>query len=449
MFLGYARGKVGSVVFSRLEGQQITRAYNAKPANPKTEAQATQRMFFASISQYYKAFRYLIEQGQQGVAVGTASIRSWQSKSLKRLNELLGSTPMMTNVKGVQAPQLLPISLTDGNLPAIDYEIQGKTNSAGDTHYYMVLPFKRQYASIADLEAITLGDFYNLYPGIQAGAQLTFVALAWSVDYDMYTLGNYAFQPIWTQIVFDPNADLALPLFEEDEEITGQYHFNPDILSTSWGERFDPEIVIDTVDNKAVAMIQEKDFVVDGSGGLIAGAVITSYYDGSQWARSNSPFAIADDYTRIDLYDIIATYQMAAKSAGSDLYLNQAKVASEEATTRSQPRSVIAYIDDPIRGLLELDITTRLGTTVTVNSGATLRIEAIYPTRIDGYDMDRVLGISITGNYTTFGQQWTKAGNTVSDTLTPATTTYDGQVSRIAIRTLDGMQREIQLNWQE
>ena len=48
MLLGYARGKVGSLVFSRLKGQQITKAHNANPANPKTYNQMIQRVVLAS-----------------------------------------------------------------------------------------------------------------------------------------------------------------------------------------------------------------------------------------------------------------------------------------------------------------------------------------------------------------------------------------------------------------
>lgn len=48
MLLGYARGKVGSLVFSRLKGQQITKAHNASPANPKTYNQMLQRVVLAS-----------------------------------------------------------------------------------------------------------------------------------------------------------------------------------------------------------------------------------------------------------------------------------------------------------------------------------------------------------------------------------------------------------------
>lgn len=54
MLLGYARGKVGSLVFSRLKGQQITKAHNSAPANPKTFNQMIQRIVLACGVALYK-----------------------------------------------------------------------------------------------------------------------------------------------------------------------------------------------------------------------------------------------------------------------------------------------------------------------------------------------------------------------------------------------------------
>lgn len=48
MLLGYSRGSVGDVVFSRSKGQQVQRARNRNPNNPKTFEQVLQRAYFAS-----------------------------------------------------------------------------------------------------------------------------------------------------------------------------------------------------------------------------------------------------------------------------------------------------------------------------------------------------------------------------------------------------------------
>lgn len=54
MFLSQARGKVGSVVFSVIRGQQVERVHNPSPANPRSYAQQAQRSLLANMTKFYK-----------------------------------------------------------------------------------------------------------------------------------------------------------------------------------------------------------------------------------------------------------------------------------------------------------------------------------------------------------------------------------------------------------
>lgn len=54
LFLSQGRGKVGSVVFSVVKGQQIERVYNPQPANPRTYSQQAQRALLANMTKFYK-----------------------------------------------------------------------------------------------------------------------------------------------------------------------------------------------------------------------------------------------------------------------------------------------------------------------------------------------------------------------------------------------------------
>lgn len=376
LFLGQARGKVGSVVFSRLNGVQISRAYNPSPRNPKSWAQATQRAAFASISQYYKVFRYLIEQGQQGIKVGTPSVQDWQSRTLKQLTGVIGSTPMVLNAKGVQYPQLLPISLTNGSLPSLSYDIRGVQNSAGDTHYGLCLTFGGRYTTAEALAAMTLGDVYAMTPGLQRGFQLTFALLGWSNELDMFDYYNRAFAGMWAQYVIAEDADEALPFFVAVEGVANHVQINPAILTSSWGERFTPRWSLRVIDNTAVAYLDAPEYNTDGSGGIIAGCCITSYYNGSAWARSTSPMAIAADWARIDQTENIETYQRATKSTSSDLYLNQAK--TKAAATEAAFRTLLT------------DLTAEGGNTYAVSASTLSSSKAI---KIASTDFDREMAI--------------------------------------------------------
>ena len=345
LFLGQARGKIGSVVFSRLNGVQISRAYNPSPRNPKSWAQATQRAAFASISQYYKVFRYLIEQGQQGIKVGTPSVQDWQSRTLKQLTGVIGSTPMVLNAKGVQYPQLLPVSLTNGSLPSLSYDIRGVENSAGDTHYGLCLTFGGRYTTTEALAAMTLGDVYAMTPGLQRGFQLTFALLGWSIELDMFDYNNRAYAAMWAQYVIAEDANETIPFFVAVEGDANHVQINPAILTSSWGERFTPRWSLQVIDGTAVANLDAPEYVTDGSGGIVAGCCITSYYNGSAWARSTSPMAIAANWARLDQTDVIETYQRATRSTASDLYLNQAK--TQQAQTSSDIQAIVTQIVTP------------------------------------------------------------------------------------------------------
>ena len=85
MLQGMARGKVGDVVFSRLDGQQITRVRNRAPRNPKTNAQLMQRAIMATIMQAYSAGKAIFDHSFQGVTVGAGCQREFMSRNAKIL----------------------------------------------------------------------------------------------------------------------------------------------------------------------------------------------------------------------------------------------------------------------------------------------------------------------------------------------------------------------------
>lgn len=91
LFLGYARGAVGDVVFSRLDNQQITRARNRAPRNPKTNPQLVQRAFMATILQAYKAGKEIFDHSFEGKSVGSGCMREFMSLNLRKLRAQVAS----------------------------------------------------------------------------------------------------------------------------------------------------------------------------------------------------------------------------------------------------------------------------------------------------------------------------------------------------------------------
>ena len=82
MLLGYARGKVGDLVFSRRLGQQVTKAYNPSPLNPKTEAQMMQRTKLAGLVAAYRAMRVILDHSFTNRKEGQTSYNVFVSSNM-------------------------------------------------------------------------------------------------------------------------------------------------------------------------------------------------------------------------------------------------------------------------------------------------------------------------------------------------------------------------------
>lgn len=85
MFQGMARGKVGDVVFSRLDGEQVSRVRNRHPQNPKTNAQLVQRAIMATVMQMYSKGKAIFDHSFQGEKVGSGCQRMFMSLNADKL----------------------------------------------------------------------------------------------------------------------------------------------------------------------------------------------------------------------------------------------------------------------------------------------------------------------------------------------------------------------------
>lgn len=89
LFQGMARGKVGDVVFSRLDGQQISRVRNRKPANPKTQGQLAQRAIMATVMAAYSAGKEIFDHSFEGEKVAIGNQRRFMSRNANALRSAL------------------------------------------------------------------------------------------------------------------------------------------------------------------------------------------------------------------------------------------------------------------------------------------------------------------------------------------------------------------------
>lgn len=117
MLLGHARGKVGSVVFSRLNGKQITRALAESVKNPRTDGQNVQRAIFATVNAFASAVRDIVDHSFQSYKEGSPSVNRFVSINVKKLRDLyLSGAACDIMPKGEGLPYANPYRFSIGSL---------------------------------------------------------------------------------------------------------------------------------------------------------------------------------------------------------------------------------------------------------------------------------------------------------------------------------------------
>lgn len=170
MLLGYARGKVGDLVFARRLGQQTTRAYNSSPKDAKTRSQVTQRVKMANVIAMYRALKNICNHSFEGLDVGQTSYSAFVKANLT------GNKVSLTKeAASFGACVVAPYLISRGSLPSIQVEGTGAdavTNIA--------------VGSLTISETTTIGQFADALvannAGIEYGDQLTYVSLVQQTD---------------------------------------------------------------------------------------------------------------------------------------------------------------------------------------------------------------------------------------------------------------------------
>lgn len=87
MLLGHARGKVGSLVFSRNNGKQIVRSRAEVVKNPQTEKQMVQRIILNTIAQAYSRMSPITDHSFEGIQTGQSSMSFFMHRNMDSLRQ--------------------------------------------------------------------------------------------------------------------------------------------------------------------------------------------------------------------------------------------------------------------------------------------------------------------------------------------------------------------------
>lgn len=324
LFLGFARGKVGDVVFSHVNGEQVTRARNRHPKNRQTALQMLQRVVMKTNSTAYSLMQEICNHSFQGFAEGTRCQSRFAELNVQMLRQSLQEeinsgnpedilTSAKTNFAGksTQAAEINPYFVSEGKLP--ETRIAQKSSIYG-----LVIPGINSSSALNSLTYQQVVDGL----GLRRGDQLTFIVLTCD-DTEAGAVGTFnGFY--YARVLLEPNDGDMTSAFLGSNETAGQIN-KPNAKNE--GSMYFGATLSDT--STGTFGIQFEPNSIHGVGGrdkvVCAVAVIVSRWDGNVWARSTQQLfmlsGLSWDHDVDLLSDAIASYLVGADST---LYLNQA-----------------------------------------------------------------------------------------------------------------------------
>lgn len=330
LFMGMARGKVGSVVFSRLQGKQVSRAYNSEVNNPKTRPQAIQRAVFATVSKTAAAISKVVESSFDGFKNGADSRREFVRVNNALLLSCLynGAAYLLPKKSLLNAPNALKISSGKlGFIPAPVPTDIGKTASALKVFPGNLTGFDAKFLKLSHLQA--------MYPMIKAGSQLTFVVCTGD-DTDAPYKWGYARIVLGPWLKADDTViDLNNRVILSSAVITSKtegFKLNEEGNIGLYGSGNIISIAPDNGEPTGLFLIfgDPSDDVVALCGGLI----VSNYdEDKGEWVHTESTMGIVDDISWVGNEQVaIPSYMGAVTPSSSDWYTEQG-VGTEGSTT--------------------------------------------------------------------------------------------------------------------
>lgn len=302
--LGYARGSVGDVTFSRVKGNQVAKARNRTPANPNTIPQAMQRSLFADAVRFYtrgvqNAFKFAFERKlenesdynafmrlnvNRGVRIGKTpesmypAIGDWLVAD-GSITPPLVSNSIVSSAQGdfvvgaYQCHDSAPVKYNDGDgLPFSDITLGFSATTAPTTVGALSTALKAHYPQLRDGDFVTIllisqaftGTFGDEFPSPGGYAAGLMEDPAWS--FAQFTIDEASTANIST-IYHSPGSTLSVGGIHDD---------GCDIVLTRYSA-FNP-------------------VVGDTYGSIAAGAVIFSRQTSSGLKVSNAPLSSGFQY---------------------------------------------------------------------------------------------------------------------------------------------------------
>lgn len=325
LFLGMARGSVGDVVFSRLDGVQVSRSRNRNPRNPRTPLQLLQRVVMSTVGKAYTFFSPLADHSYEGSTGLQGSQRAFIRENVDYLRGQLAdliayptdrrmeeSDALNYSFAGDVGPVYNPYVISKGSLPSLP--IRTRLDSGGATVYSLGVMTTLD-AVPAQLSTFSYQNMCDAI-GCQPGDQLTSVAAYIETDGYSDVLVSLQFARI---ILMPASGDMSTAFLTSAGVINSPNERNIGTFRSGT-----PNLVLDSTLNKVYLSLDMPEFT-----GLskVAGCIILSRQDaGGMWLRSTERLLrITDNGDLITDHPFGMAYVSHKRVATSSLYLNQAE----------------------------------------------------------------------------------------------------------------------------
>ena len=317
MLLGHARGKVGSLVFSRQNGKQVTRAKAETVRNPQTEKQIVQRIILNTISQAYSRMAAITDHSFEGKSNPSENMAAFMKRNMNELRSKISrlvdagmSFEEITNFAPIGTSNFVynPLVISMGALPKIP--VTSVTSGTG-----------------AKTGAVTANTYQAVIDafGLQRGDQLTFVDIVEDAQ------GNKYFY--YSRVILNP-------VDEEGNNLPLSTAFINQGAIVSPSPKNEGKFAALSFDTTGIT------FAV-GNTDVKAAAVIVSREKGDgSYSRSEATLvldenAIDESIDMCTLQDAIDQFQENGVGLDNSKYLNNASSKGSAATTPAGPAEIV------------------------------------------------------------------------------------------------------------
>lgn len=294
--LGTATGSIGDVTMYRREGVQVNRVRVREVANPKTNAQATQRNFLAPVAKFYAPLASVLEKSYEGLNK-SKSYSAFLKKNidLARRNGwyLPKGTPFFP----------LPYQVTRGTIQPVSNDLVTESN-------YLCLNTVLGEFTDANVNTLTVGQFAQsvISQGYREGDQITIILIGDN--------GEGEYFPQTCRFYLEPESTVLLK----------------DVL-------INMQLIAATPDGIYVRLADIFQ--------VVAGVAIVSRYDNNQWRRSTQNLIVDDTIMDVvvsasQASNAIRSYQDNNYVPTSEVYLNGSDATLEYYDNASRLRLLTA-----------------------------------------------------------------------------------------------------------